>query len=62
MRPEIVQRQRESVTALRFEEFRLRHSLVSARSDFLGDHSRELRANSPFAISLVRLRDAAVVP
>jgi hypothetical protein len=42
--------------------FRLRTSPLRTGRNSFADHSRELRANSPFAISVVQLRDAAVLP
>jgi hypothetical protein len=42
---------------VRLEEFRLRFSPLRAGRNSLADHSHEQRANSPFGISLVRLRD-----
>jgi hypothetical protein len=47
--------------SVRFEEFRLRNSLLRAQCVSFADHSRKLRANSPFGISLVRLRDVIVI-
>ena len=43
--------------SVRFEEFRLRNSLERPRRYPLADVCRQQRANSPFGISVVRLRE-----
>jgi len=50
---------RVSKPSVQFEEFRLRFSLLRARSNSLAEHSAELRTNSLVASFVVRLRHAA---
>jgi hypothetical protein len=54
--------ERDSKPSERFEEFRLRHSLLIVRSYSLADFSAVRRTNSLVANCVLRLRDDAVSP